>query len=405
LCSVFEAPDAALVGRGARFDPVGGMQTHTGLLTRALDRRGIRHDVVTHRPPGAVARERLGEHAEVHRFGLPITFGRQLYSGPASVAAVRLAGRADIVHAHLGEDLAVLPIALAAARRASVPLVVTVHCSLRHTFSGAGARGWMLRRTGGRIERAACRRANMVIALTPRLASRLREDGVGAERLHVIPSGVVASEGADDPADPFPGVRRPRVVFVGRLCRQKGVHMLVEAATLLAAPDVAVVLVGDGPERRSLEESIRLRGLGDRVHVTGFLPHRRIPAVLRHADVFCMPSLYEELGTALLEAMHACVPIVASDTGGIPAAVGPAARLVPPGDAVALAGAIRTLLGDRREAARLAALGAGRVGEWTWNRLAAKVLAVYRLALEEPAPSAKAERALPAADRAVSANP
>jgi len=78
LCSVFEPPDEALTGRGVRFDPVGGMQSHTGQLTRALDRRGVRQTVVTHRPPGAPRQQRIGEHAVIHRFGLPVARA-QLY--------------------------------------------------------------------------------------------------------------------------------------------------------------------------------------------------------------------------------------------------------------------------------------------------------------------------------------
>jgi glycosyltransferase involved in cell wall biosynthesis len=94
-----------------------------------------------------------------------------------------------------------------------------------------------------------------------------------------------------------------------------------------------------------------------------------------------LPSHYEELGSVLLDAMCAEVPIVASDTGGIPDAVGPAGRLVTPGDAAALATAIDALLGDPSERRKLAALGAKRVRAHDWEHVAARVLDVYRLAL------------------------
>jgi glycogen synthase len=188
--------------------------------------------------------------------------------------------------------------------------------------------------------------------------------------------------------DPVPHLGRPRVVYVGRINRQKGVHTLVEAASLVQTPNVQVLLVGDGPGRASLERSIRRRGLGDRIHITGFRPHREVPAFLRHADLFCLPSRYEEFGSVLLDAMQAKVPIVASNTGGIPDAVGPAGRLVPPGDATALAVAIDSLLGDHAEARRLVALGAERVRAHDWERVADRVLGVYRLALGHPWPMA-----------------
>jgi glycosyltransferase involved in cell wall biosynthesis len=382
MCSVFEPPDAALAGRAVKFDPVGGMQSHTGQLTRALDALGVRHDVVTHRPPGAPHRHRVGAEAVVHRVGLPVHWARQLYSVPAAVAAWRLAPRADLVHAHLGEDLAILPIALRAARRAAIPLVVTVHCSLRHTFAGPGARGWLLRTAGGRIEAAVTQRADMVIALTPRLAARIGADGVPPERVHVIGSGVTAARFAGDAPDPFPAMGRPRIVYVGRLVRQKGVETLVEAAALMRTQGAQVLLVGDGPHRRTIETAIRRLGLADRVRITGFRPHSEIPAVLRHADLFCLPSRYEELGSALIEAMQAALPIVASDVGGIPEALGPAGRLVPAGDPTALAAALDALLSEPAEAARLSGLARERAHAWDWDRLAAQVLDVYRGALE-----------------------
>jgi glycogen(starch) synthase len=383
ICSVFEAPDAALAGRGVRFDPVGGMQTHTGELTRALDALGVRQDVLTHRPLCAPRRQQVGADAVVHRVGLPFPWARQLYCAPASVAAWRLVSRADLVHAHVGEDLAVLPIALGAARRAGIPLVVTVHCSLRHTLYGPGARAWLLRTVGGRVEAAITRRAETVIALTPRLAARMTDDGVTPERVRVIGSGVTAAAFAGDPPDPFPAVGRPRIVYVGRLVRQKSVETLVEAAALMRTPNARVLVVGDGPRRGALETAIRRRGLAGRVRITGFRPHREIPAILRQADVFCLPSLYEELGTSLLEAMQARVPIVASDVGGIPDALGPAGRLVPAGDPAALAAALDALVCDRAEAARLSRLGRERVRAWDWDRLAVQILAVYRRTLGE----------------------
>src|ERR671912_2002698 len=95
LCSVFESPPSALVARGVKFDPIGGMQNHTAELTRALDRRGIVQTVLTTRPPTAPYFQRLGDHARVIRLGLPIRRFRQLYGLQAAVSAPILAIRAD----------------------------------------------------------------------------------------------------------------------------------------------------------------------------------------------------------------------------------------------------------------------------------------------------------------------
>jgi len=165
--------------------------------------------------------------------------------------------------------------------------------------------------------------------------------------VHVVPSGVDPARFAGPHEDPFPGVPHPRVVFHGRVQAEKGVHTLVEAAALLP-PDVHVLLVGDGSERPRVEARARELGLAGRLRVTGFLPHEQVPAALAHADVAVLPSVFEELGTAMLEALHAGVPFVASRVGGIPEVVrdGESALLVAPGDPAALAGALRRVLAD-----------------------------------------------------------
>jgi len=380
LCSVFEPPPSALVGKGVKFDPIGGMQNHTAELTRALDRRGVVQTVVTTRPPTAPHFQRLGGNARVIRLGLPVRRFRQLYGPQAAIVAPVLASRADLVHVHLGEDLAVLPVGAAAARLHRLPLVLTVHTSLRHTLAVSDLRSAVLKTLGGPIERWGERFAEAVVVITPRLCRLLLSDGVDEDRVHVIPPGVNPSLFDGPFEDPFAGVGRPRVLFVGRLAPQKGVRNLVAAAGLLEDPSAQVLLVGDGPERPALEREAERIGLGDRLHFLGFVAHDRLPAVLAHADLLVLPSLYEELGTVLLEAMQAGLPIVASKTGGIPDVIedGVNGLLVPPGNPEALAHAIDRLLADRDLAYRLSEGARERGKDYDWEVLAERVLAVYR---------------------------
>ena len=368
-----------LAGKGVKFDPIGGMQNHTAELSRALDRRGIVQTVLTTRPPTAPRLQRLGDHARVIRVGLPVRLFRQLYGPQAAIFALILAARADVVHMHLGEDLAVLPVGAAAARLHRLPLVLTVHTSLHHTLAVSDLRSAVLKTLGAPIERWGEHSAEAVVAITPRLRRLLLSDDVEEDRVHLILPGVNPSLFEGPFEDPFVGLGKPRVLFVGRLAPQKGVGTLVAAAGLLKHPSAQVILVGDGPKRKALECEAKRLGVADRLHFVGFVAHDRVPAVMSHADLLVLPSVYEELGTVLLEAMQAGLPIVASKIGGISDVIqdGVNGMLVPPGEPEALAHAIDRLLAERDLARRLSEGAQERGKDYDWEVLAERVLRVY----------------------------
>jgi glycosyltransferase involved in cell wall biosynthesis len=198
--------------------------------------------------------------------------------------------------------------------------------------------------------------------------------------VHVIPSGVEPHLFAVAGARPLPELRGPRIVFVGRLTRAKGVETLLEAFARVRTNGAHLVYVGDGPDRARLERAIVERDLADRVRITGFVRHDEVPSHLAHADVLALPSAYEELGSILLEAMEAGVPLVASRTGGIPDLVdhGVNGLLVHPGAADQLAMAIDGVLGDEALASALRSGGRETVRSYRWDHLASRVLGVYR---------------------------
>lgn len=380
LCSVFEPPDSAIEGKAAEFDPIGGMQNHTAELTRALDRRGVIQTVVTTRPPTAPWRDRMGGHATVYRLGVPVKRFRQLYGVQAAGLVPLLARNTDLIHVHMGEDLAVLPIGLAVAWAWRRPLIMTIHCSLSYTLQANDLRSRILKTMGGPIERLGHRHADAIITLTSRLADLLERDGIDPNRIHTIPSGVNPTIFDGEFQDPFPEIQRPRVTYVGRITREKGVETLVHAVPLLREKRVTVLLVGDGPDRKEIETLIHDLELHDRIRITGFLPHDEVPAVLQHSDLLVLPSDYEELGSILLEGMQMGLPIVASRTGGIPDIIehGRNGLLAEPGHPRAFATAIDRLLQNPHLAHRLGSEARQRAKAYDWNTLADSVLQIYR---------------------------
>jgi glycosyltransferase involved in cell wall biosynthesis len=371
------------------------MQEHTGSLTRDLARRGIEQVVLTARPPRAPWIERPGPRVTVVRVGLPVRRPRRLYAVPAGVLAPWLGGRADLVHVHLGEDLAILPLAALAARPRRLPVVLTVHCSLTHTLLVHDLRSAILRTLGGLVERAGERRADATLVYTARMSDRIR-DGSGGPAVQVMRRGVDPHAFLSPGPDPFPGLPgRPRVVYAGRLVHAKGVETLVRAAARCRTPGMRLLFVGDGPERRRVERLARRLGVAGRVHVTGFVPHDAIPGVLATADLLVLPSIYEEFGTVLVEALHARLPVVASRVGGIPDIIedGVNGLLVEPGDPSALAAAIDTVLGDRALAARFSAGAGRRAAAYRLDRVGAEMETLYRRLTLEPGSGSPAGRA------------
>ncbi|HVL88404.1 MAG TPA: glycosyltransferase, partial [Candidatus Thermoplasmatota archaeon] len=180
-------------------------------------------------------------------------------------------------------------------------------------------------------------------------------------------------------------------VFVGRLVPTKGLRVLVEAVA--RAPGVDVVVVGEGPERRRLERLARARGVSDRVRFAGAVPDDARQALLARARFVVHPALQEALGLAVAEAMRQGCPIVATTAGGIPDVTGDAARLVPPGDAEALARAMVELWSDPALARRLGERARRRAQDFSWPRYVAATLRVYERACASDGRDAPAARA------------
>ncbi|MDE2489574.1 MAG: glycosyltransferase, partial [Elusimicrobia bacterium] len=130
---------------------------------------------------------------------------------------------------------------------------------------------------------------------------------------------------------------------VGRLDRQKGFSTLIEAMARLKGTPVRCAILGEGPERARLEALIRRRELERTTWLIGECGE--IPAWLSAFDVYCLPSLWEGLPNALLEAMALGLPVVASRVDGVPEAVtdGVDGLLVPPARPAALARSLRAL--------------------------------------------------------------
>jgi phosphatidylinositol alpha-mannosyltransferase len=204
-------------------------------------------------------------------------------------------------------------------------------------------------------------------------ARRLAERYLGGE-YEMVFNGIEVERFAK--ASPAPS-ERPTVLFLGRHEERKGLAVLLDAMAMLPT-DVRIWVASDGPQTAELQQ----RTAGDeRVEWLGRVDDGEKARRLRGADVFCAPSLHgESFGVVLLEAMAAGTPIVATEIPGYArvARADQEALLVAPGDAGALAGALRRVLTDDDLAASLAESGRRRADALSMDHLAERYLDIYR---------------------------
>jgi glycosyltransferase involved in cell wall biosynthesis len=251
--------------------------------------------------------------------------------------------RHDIVNAHF-----LIPQGFT-ARLFQVRAVVSLHGTDVNLSMGA---------LGRRIVRFGLSGAPAVTANSAATAARAAGI-VGADRLRVIPMGVDAAafRPARKRAEAFGEDAPPRIICVGRLIALKGQRHLIGALTAIREqmPGAVVTLVGDGPDRAALLRHARKSGVADAVRFIGEARHERIAGLLGEHDIFVLPSVIlpsgetEGLGTVLLEAMAAGVPVIGSAVGGIPDIIrdGRNGLLVPPQSPDAIARAVVRIVTDR----------------------------------------------------------
>jgi glycosyltransferase involved in cell wall biosynthesis len=225
-------------------------------------------------------------------------------------------------------------------------------------------------------QRAAYGCAHVIVTNAPAGADRLRREHVPDRKVAVVPNGLDAAR--------FAAARGPRplrrVVMVSNLRPEKGHDVLIDAAVqvLVRFPDARFHLIGGGAERQRLAALADSRGVS---HAVSFRGHSEaIPEELAAADVFVLPSRSEALPNAVLEAMAAGLPVVASAVGGIPDVIedDKTGLLVPAADPHALAAAVIRLMGDEALAARLGAAARAHVdGRYSFDGMVASFETIY----------------------------
>lgn len=307
---------------------------------------------------------------DLRRQGVPVTgiHARNLRDVRAFRRLVRLLREEEIqvIHAHLA--YASIWGSLAGAF-AGIPTISTFHVAPPE--DPAWSREGIRRSLRVRCSNKFCRR---LVTVSRAVAESWIRKGLDPEKVEVIHNGIPPEDYSDDENHATRNRCRetlgispdtPVILTVSVLREGKGLPDLLAAfgrRIASGAPGILVV-AGEGPLRESLEARARELGLGEIVRFLGY--RRDVPALLAAADVFVLPSHRDAFPTAILEAMAAGLPVIATRAGGIPEIVEDdlSGLLVPPGSPRDLAEALGRVLGDPALARRLGEAGRRRVRE------------------------------------------
>lgn len=381
---------------------VGGIARHVQELSEALAAQGVEVHVITASHPDAPD-ESVENGVFLHRIGAPPPLHGDLLEGVYLMNAA-FEARADallaewlrgkparaqrepiLLHAH---DWLAHPAAKALKHRYKLPLIATIHATEYGRHGGIYSD---LSRAINHLEWELSYEAWRVIVCSEFMRGEVVHAlNVPYDKLEVIPNGIRAEKFEFE----FPETERaafrqrfaepgqPLLFFVGRLVREKGVQILLQAMPMVRAevPDARLVVVGGG-YRAHLEEFVRFCHLERAVQFTGFIPDADLLRLYRVADVAIYPSLYEPFGIVALEAMAAGTPVVVSDAGGLKEVVRheETGIVTWAGNPESLAWGILRVLHDPAGARRRAQNARKTVlREFHWARIARQTQQVYK---------------------------
>lgn len=352
--------------------PVGGAENVLLTTLRRLDPQQYQSVVCCIQDKGVLG-------AEVEKLGIKLIELHKLQKGGwdssiiSDLVSVIQDEKIDLVHGHLYHANLY---ARFAAKQAEVPSVITVHNTYAKRKWHRQLLNWYLARVTAKI-----------IAVSDSIRDDvIRFDRVAPEKVVTILNGIDTERSQSQLGK---GEARERLqlpvsakvlVTIGRLVEQKGHTILLQALQQLrqqGGEEIYAVLVGDGPWRQRLQGQAQALGLEQNIRFLG--TRTDIGDILRAADLYVMPSLWEGLGLALLEGMAAGLPVLASRVGGMVEVLGEGqyGYLVPANDVNALAGQLAELLAPGVDLGPMASAAQRRVADFSASKMVTAIGNVY----------------------------
>lgn len=374
----------------------GGLARHVQDLSEALVRKGIEVFVVTQGSAELPADEIINGVRVLRTIPVAVTANNfvedilqlnfQLLER-ALVLFRELDNNLDIIHGH---DWLVFWVSKVLKHSFTTPLIYTIHAT--EFGRNQGIYNDMQRYIND-LEWYASFEAWKLIVCSQYMNNEVRNlFQVPEDKAVVIGNGVNEENyrGDSSPAyrDFYASPDEDIVFYVGRIVREKGIQVLIQAIPeiLKTNPKTKFVIAGKGPYLDNLRSLAEYLGVAERVYFTGFISDRERNNLYRIADVAVFPSLYEPFGIVALEAMVTRTPVIVSEVGGLAEFVrdGENGLTVKPNDPQQLAEKIRFLLNNKERAREMASRAYEIVKrDFTWDEIANKTLAVYEEVIAE----------------------
>ncbi|BBH20117.1 hypothetical protein Back11_14620 [Paenibacillus baekrokdamisoli] len=373
---------------------VGGLSRHVFDLSCKLVEQGTEVHVVTTHVNGYPDYE-VNQGVHVHRVRtyqeqemnfMDWVFQLNLVMTDYTKNLIAHFGPFDLIHAH---DWLVCQAAKTLKHASGLPLVATIHATEHGRNQGVHSElQYRIHDLEGQLTYEAWR----VIVCSRYMEEEVKQlFHVPADKIDMIPNGVDSAVIRINHLDPFMKDRyalpeEKIVLFVGRLVREKGVHVLLESipAVLAACPEAKFIIGGKGPMMEELQEMARTMGIASKTAFIGFVDDETRNQLLRAASAAIFPSLYEPFGIVALEAMAAGAPVIVSGVGGLQEIVhhGGDGFTVLPGDVHSLSAHLITMLKSEDMARAMAKKAFQKVNTmYNWDRIAEQTSATYNYML------------------------
>jgi glycosyltransferase involved in cell wall biosynthesis len=377
---------------------IGGISPHVFFLSKNLARNGVKVCVMTCDFPGAPAHEII-EGVDVYRvdsyknpapdFATWVYLMNLNMQKEAAAIIKKMANKVDVFHAH---DWLVATAGIGLKHVFRKPLLATMHSTEIGRRDGLNTdTEKMIHETEAWLTYEAWR----VICCSDYMVSHVRwAFGLPQDKLVMIPNGVnpqvyerSEKEKLKSFRNKFAMSDEKIVLYVGRLVYEKGIHVLINAASkVLKRFKAKFIIVGSGYMKEQLLNIVRSMNLEDKVLFLGFLDDQTLLQLQKCADVSVVPSLFEPFGIVALEAMAAKSPVVVSDTGGLSEIVDHDLTGVKayPNDSDSLAWAISKILADENYENYIKENAYRKIKQkYAWERIAQKTKRIYKNVMGE----------------------